>query len=184
VNDLNDALHYLKVEELKEVCLKLQITPRGKKAAMIADILKGTNQTIQPLPSICKAQKGASYPLHPKTLMLNGAFKNDARTRAFFKSLIGPHFHYTVYGLDWLKNRWQQGNPPTYQEFAEFWQSEYLNRKGKKSPLKKEWAYLNFLRNCKRENPHLTKDQLLDRWESTRLAQVKKANRLLFKSDL
>lgn len=183
LDELKVCLQYFHVAELKDLCDQLKIPKNEKKPGLINQILFfiRTGKTIpsRQYPAASKAQRGTLYPLSPATLMLHGAFKNDSPTRNFFKSLIGPHFHYTVFGLDWLKERWQQGNPPTYQEFADFWQSEHLARKDHRNPLKDEWAYLNFARQFADENPHTSKKELLIAWEKIRDKQVQNARALL-----
>jgi transposase-like protein len=76
------------------------------------------------IPAISKAQRGCKYPLHPDTLILFGDYKNNATTRAFFKTLRGPHFHYTARGTDWTRARWLDGKPSTYREYVNFWLSD------------------------------------------------------------
>lgn len=183
LDELKVYLQYFHVSELKDLCNQLKIPENEKKPGLINQILffirTGETVPLRHYPSVSKAQKGVDYPLLPSTFMLYGDFKNDARTRSFFKSLIGLHFHYTVFGLDWLKERWQQGNPPTYQEFAHFWQSEYLLRKDQRNTLKDEWAYLNFARQFADENPHASKKELLNEWKKMRDRQVQNAKEVL-----
>lgn len=185
MSELHTALYYLHVPELKQVCSRLNIKVQGKKAALIEQIVTflktGRTLSSDSLPHSSKAQKGIDYPLHPDGRMMHGAYKNDLRTRQFLKTLIGPHFHFTVYGLDFLKARWKAGQPPTYREFAHFWQQEYLNRKGKQSPLKQEWAYLTFMRRYAETHPHASRTEALSAWEAERAKQVQKVMRALSK---
>lgn len=142
---MKNSLNFLHCEELKEIALKLGLSEKGKKGELIARIMHflqtGEKLTLPRFPTVSCAKRGVSYPLDPKTLMLKGAYKNDLKTRLFFKRLIGEHFHFTAFGIDWLERRWMEGNPPTYQEFAEMWQE----RKKMALPPKEEWAYINFL---------------------------------------
>jgi hypothetical protein len=114
--------------------------------------------------------------------MLKGSYKNDVRTRAFFKLLIGPHFHFTAFGIDWLNERWQAGNPPTYQEFANYWVSEVEKRKDKRPEPKKEWAYINFLQQAQRLMFHASKEELLAAWKKMRQEKVRVAQHLIKKA--
>ena len=112
---LHEALYYLKVKELGMLCEKLNIPAIGTKIALIQSIIiflqTGNIQVTPSFPAISKAQKGLSYLLAPNTLILKGFYKNDLATRIFFKSLIGNHFHYTAFGIDWIKERWYKGIP-------------------------------------------------------------------------
>lgn len=185
ISQLHDSLHFLHVSELKEICTQLSFSTAEKKARIIKQILlfiqTGNTGFVKQIPSSSKRQKGMDYPLLPETKMVYGVYKIDARTRSFFKELIGPHFHYTVYGLDWIKERWLSGNPPTYKEFAEFWQKEYTTRKGQKGPLKQEWAYMNFIRNFSEKNPSSSRKELLLEWEKARKIEFQKVQKILEK---
>ncbi len=174
------------VSELKQVCKKNSIPFRGKKAELIAAILsfvleRKVKNSPRKIPEKSKALKENSYPLHQDTLILSGSYKNDLKTRLFFQKLVGEHFHFTVYGLDWIKERWQEENPPTYGEFATFWQQEWELRKKKKCPLKKEWAYLCFIQKYLEKLPNASRKELTTKWKEERLMQVQKAQELLKK---
>ncbi len=185
LDELKVCLQYFHVSELKNLCNQLKIPSNEKKPGLINQILSfiqtGASFPIRQYPAPSKARRGINYPIFPEALMLDGAFKNDAKTRNFFKGLIGSHFHYTVFGLDWLKEQWYQGTPPTYQEFADFWQSEYLARKDQRNALKDEWAYLNFARQFADEHPHASKKELLIEWKKMRDLQVQNAKKILEK---
>lgn len=190
-DELEDALHYFSVAELEELCKQygLQIrvpAPLLKKPTLIKAIMTfvSTGERITYkvfLPKSSCAPKGSvSIDLMPSARILFGAYKNDLKTRIFMQKLVGAHFHFTVYGHEWIKERWMQGNPPTYQEFAEFWQSEYEARKEHiESPLKREWAYLNFLRDYRHEHPDTSQQKLNALWEKARAEKVVYAKELL-----
>jgi hypothetical protein len=102
------------------------------------------------------------------TLMLFGSYKNDLKTRIFFKNWIGQHFHFTARGIDWLKSRWLSGNPPTYLEFSEFWQEDYLRSQLEGNPNPKiELRYNNFTKEK-------VKEGILDKKEIVKLWKLKK----------
>lgn len=183
--ELNDSLHYLKVKELKDLCLKLKLPDNGKKKDLINRILTfvkdGKILHLKEFPQASKAVKGKEYPLHPKTKMLYGNYRNDLKTRLLFKKIIDEHFHFTAYGIDWLDEQWHEGNPPSYEEFAKFWQNEYLSRQTKKANPKEEWAYIRFVQKYLEKNPKCSKKELLDQWEMLRLAEKKRALTILSK---
>ena len=187
VEILRTALLYLHMAELRSLCTALSLNAKGVKNILIQHILtyvgdsekQKTITNDQTIPVSSKARKGAQYPLLPTTLMVYGSYKNDLKSREFFKKLIGPHFHFTVFGLDWLKKRWLHGNPPTYAEFALFWQQEYQARKGKPGELKKEWAYMNFLREYGSTHPSASKQEAINAWKLYRQKQVQLVHNLL-----
>ncbi len=180
-----DALNYMKMDEIKEFCHKHSIPVSGKKGAILERIkhFLVTGKILQPkeLPEISKAKSGKKYPLHAETPILSGSYKNDTATRNFLKKIIGDHFHFTAFGQDWILERWQKGKPPTYLEFANFWQKEYLKRKNSEANPKQEWAYLNFMRRFQKEFPEATKQDIAKKWEKRRKEEVEKAQLILSK---
>lgn len=166
---LNDALYYMKMDELKKACVILSLPNHGKKIDLITRIITFVQSgKIITSPTIPKESRSTSHPAQPLTmssLMLYGSYKNDARTRTFFKKLIGPQFHFTAFGIDWLNDCWLRGEPPTYQEFANYWIKETKHREQIKPRPKDEWKYINFLQQMNKENPLLSKKELMDRWK-------------------
>lgn len=186
LQNLETALNYMLMGELKAVCAHYNITCFGKKGEIIKQILhfvkSGKNLTPQSIPEVSKAKKGTTYSLHPNAPILMGSYKNDENTRNFMKKLIGEHFHFTSFGQDWIKDRWLSGKPPTYQEFADFWQKEYATRKQKPARPKKEWAYLNFTQRYLRDVPDASRKEIAEAWKKERILQMKKAKELLKKA--
>lgn len=185
LSNLANYLHYFHVDELKDVCNFFQLSSSGKKLDLIHRILtylkSGEKQELVSIPEASRAKKGVKYSLAPKSKILMGAYKNDLATRTFFKKLIGAHFHFTAFGIDWINERWSEGDPPTYEEFASYWQKEYQARKMQKATPKKEWAYLNFLQRCSIEHPSYSKVQIGKAWEEERRSCVEKAKTILKK---
>jgi len=122
-SDLKESLFFLNIKELKELCVKLSLAFKGKKIELINRIVhfvEHVEKLITPkFPQNVYAKKGTNYDLSPNAYILKNAYKNDLKTRMFFKNIIGDHFHFTAYGQDWINYRWLNGNPPTYQEFAD-----------------------------------------------------------------
>lgn len=176
LNMLKEALNFLHVDELRDLCTEFRFINKGKKIALIARILhfiKTGDVIHEPkIPDISRAKRGHVYPLLSDTLIVHGAYKNDLRTRLFFKQLIGEHFHFTAFGIDWLNDCWMSGNPPTYQVFADMWQAEYLRRQSAGSNPKTEWAYINFAQALIRDYPNASHAFIIDAWKKEREKQV------------
>lgn len=132
-----------------------------------------------PFPLCSYARRGENYPLHPKTLILKGSYKNDLKTRLFLKKLIGSHFHFTVFGQDWIMSCWERGQPPSYEEFAKIWQKEYERRQREGGLPKEEWAYIRFVQDFIRQLPNPSRALLLESWEKERQKQVAIAKDIL-----
>ena len=171
-DQLNQSIWYLHVEELKEIAVQLGISDKGAKGAVIARILhflqSGEELVMPKFPAVSCAKKGVFQQLSPKSLMLRGAYKNDLAARLFFKTLIGEHFHFTAFGIDWLNERWLQGNPPTYQEFADMWMAETERRLHEKAAPKQEWAYIRFVQKYMEDHPETSREELMQSWFAER----------------
>lgn len=163
---------FLHVDELKDVAIRLSLLDKGNKMAIIMRILHflqtGQKLTIPKFPEKSCAKRGNSYSLGKNELMLKGSYRNDLKTRLFFKELIGSHFHFTAFGIDWLNERWMEGNPPTYHEFAMMWEEEYQKRKKLPAAPKEEWAYINFMKKYLLNSPKATKESINNAWEYER----------------
>lgn len=184
--ELYNVLFFMKMEELKKACQQLGLPAKGKKIPLIKRIATyiKTGKIIQEpkIPAVSHAQSYPPQPLAPSALMLYKAYKNDAKTRAFFKQLVGPQFHFTAFGIDWLNERWLAGNPPTYQEFADFWIAETYRRKQEGAVAKDEWALIKFVQDLKQKNPHAVKNEIMAQWKLTQKQQARKADKLLQKA--
>lgn len=171
-NNLRTSLNFLHVSELKIICNKLQLSEKGKKGELIQRIANfietGEKQVSPKFPKISCAKNGQTYELSKDSLMLKGAYKNDLKTRLFFKKLIGEHFHFTAFGIDWLNERWMNANPPTYQEFTSMWQEEHDFRRQNGSIPKDEWAYINFVKDYLVKNPKVSSSEILNQWKIER----------------
>lgn len=180
-----EALYYMKMAELKSFCQKHAIPLQGKKGEILSRLknylLTGKINQPKSLPDISKAKPKKLYPLAINTKILKGAYKNDLTTRNFFKKLIGEHFHFTSFGQDWILNRWREGKPPTYGQFAKYWQKEFLQRQNSEVNPKQEWAYLNFIRQYKKQTPHLSKRNISLAWKKTQQTKAKIAEAILSK---
>ncbi len=65
---------------------------------------------------------------------------------------------HSAFGIDWLNERWMDGNTPTYQEFADMWEAGYRRRKERGEKPKEEWAYISGYLIC-----HITITMVIER---------------------
>ncbi len=186
ITTLEKALYFMKMEELKHACETLRLPTAGKKIALIHRIITfiktGSVVNTPIIPPISRAISHTPQPLHPHSLMLYDTYKNDLITRTFFKKIIGDHFHFTAFGIDWLNEQWLNGTPPTYQEFAQYWITETARRKKTKANPKQEWAYINFLQDMTARNPNVSRDELIQAWKALQREQARKAQQLIQKA--
>jgi hypothetical protein len=187
ISILKEALLFFHVKELRDLALTLGLSAKDNKGALVEGIIHfvATGKILPPtkIPKASCAKRGKKYFIKENALILKGAYKNDLATRTFFKNLIGPHFHFTAFGIDWINERWLAGNPPTYKEFAKMWQREHEHRSKYGSAPKQEWAYIRFTQALLAANPSASKEALLTAWEAERIQQQKVAYAIL-KKDL
>ena len=180
---LSDALHFAKMAQLQEMCALLSLADAGKKGELIERIMTfihtGTILQSPRIPDRSRAKAHPEQPLQPNALMLYGSYKNDAKTRAFFKQLVGSHFHYTAFGVDWLNDRWMKGKPPTYQEFADYWSAETARRKKSPADPKQEWRYIRFLQEMNATHPDASSREIMDTWKKEQAKQAAYARRVI-----
>ena len=168
---LKESLHFLHMEELKNLANRLSLLDKGKKLELITRIvhfLQTGEKLLTPKFPAISCAKDKNIPLLTSGLMLKGAYKNDLKTRLFFKALIGDYFHFTAFGIDWLNERWMEGKPPTYQEFADMWKLEYQRRKEDPVAPKAEWAYINFLQDFYSKYPDFSHKNATKAWDQER----------------
>lgn len=183
VTNLEKSLTFLHVAELKSILTQLEVSDVGTKMFLINKIAYyAKTKKVLPtpkIPSVSLAKKSQEIPLHPNSLILKGAYKNDLKTRLFFKKLIGDDFHFTAFGIDWINDCWMNGTPPTYQEFADMWKKEYAWRKQNQVPPKTEWALINFVKNYLAQKPTASRTEVTKAWQEERLKQKQTALNLL-----
>jgi hypothetical protein len=178
---IKQSLNFLHVEELRDICNKFTINDAGKKRQIILRILhflKTKEVLNEPKIPAISCGKSPSI-LAPDQLILKGSYKNDLKTRIFFKNLIGDYFHFTAFGIDWINECWFAGKPPTYREFADMWVKEYERRKKFGSTPKDEWAYINFVQKFISEKPNMSKEEILTAWNIERKRNVEIVKSLL-----
>lgn len=169
---LKSSLNFFYVSELKNLCENLSLSAKGKKGELIHRIItfvETGKKLVSPVfPRASCAKRGEVHEISENNLMLKGAYKNDLKTRLFFKKLIGENFHFTAFGIDWLNDRWMEGSPPTYKEFGLMWQDEYQRRKANPAAPKDEWAYIIFTKSYIKKFPGATREDINSSWEEVR----------------
>lgn len=169
---LKQSLLFFHVSELRELAEFLSLESFGNKMGLILRVLHyletGEKLKVLKFPKESCAKKGENYSLQEQALMVKGAYKNDLKTRLFFQKIIGSHFHFTAFGIDWLNERWLKGSPPTYKEFAEMWQEEYQRRKISPASPKEEWAYIRFIQAFVRDFPEASRESAHKAWNEER----------------
>lgn len=139
------AYYWLK-EELVELARKLGISTHGYKPELsdrIVRRLQGLPDTDDTKPQRSKGPRDSEKPLTRDTPVVN--YKSDAKTRAFFKSQIGPEFHFTYH-----VNQYRLNNPGlTYGNLVDEWLAERDRRRSDEyeAPIAAHGKYNRFVRD-------------------------------------
>ena len=181
---LTEDCYFLSVQELRDLCLHQRIPHDGNKAFLISSLIHflQTGQVLsQPaIPQVSVSQSAQRISLMPNSLILKGLYKNDLKTRNFMKQLVGEHFHFTAFGIDWIHERWLKAQPPTYQEFAQAWQKEYEETRSSKRQPKKEWAYLTFMKEYRERFPDRSAHEMRCLWKTIRAERAQRVKDALY----
>ncbi|WP_323493293.1 DUF6434 domain-containing protein [Undibacterium sp. CCC3.4] len=147
---------YWYMEELVAFCRAAGLATAGHKHEVIERVRRQLQHRAQP--DLCKvavvARKktgevvvrkfGLDEPIGPN-------YKCDAETRAFFESVIGPHFHFTAHLQRFRRARAEQAL--TYGDLAREWVEELERRKDKSytPTIMHTWEYNTFVRDYMRD---------------------------------
>jgi hypothetical protein len=180
VDELKRAIVFMKMHELRDACQLCGIPSNGRKQELIERILSRiqgfthsshSNQT--------KLRRRGEQEFRLDALMFPETYTNGAMSRAFLTRQIGNHFRFTVFGMDWIHERWAAGQVPTFSEFIEFWQKEYQRRKVTADFVSKpQLARVNLFRKLA-EKSSLNRAELEQRWKEDQASNALKAQRIL-----
>jgi hypothetical protein len=149
--------YYWLKAELAQFCQQLGIPGSGRKLDILnrIEVLLRTGKTIKPERIVLGANSADGLPrgfgrrlsnagvLTLKTSVVN--FKSDQRTREFFESVIGQHFHFTAHLNQFMRGR----SDLTYGDLVKEWLAERELRKDKsyKPPIMKSCEYNQYIRD-------------------------------------
>lgn len=165
-NLILDSIYYLKISELNELSKALELRPVKGKANIINSIL--IHLDIKPTAkNIISNDKFEKYTgsLDPNKYLLPGYYTSGKKYREIFKNNVGEHFKFTSYGMEWIKDQWQQNKYPSIDEFCNFWSKEFKARVSGSSFISLQTnARVRFFR----DNKGLSKEKLEANWASFR----------------
>lgn len=157
-------------KELANFCKKIDIPANGTKPVLeekIVSFLKTGNYEPVYSANIKKRLKKSRREPPPETIRLSDAipenYKNSQKHREFFTSVIGKHFHFTAYMMNYIKN-----NPGmTYQDYVNEWNAEYERRKDKnyKPPILKSCEYNQYIRDFFAANKGMSLNDAIRCWK-------------------
>ena len=94
--------------------------------------------------------------------LITKKYTSNETNRAFFKSVIGPHFHFTTRFMNFCK-----ANPDkTYQDAVNEWYKEQADKKDPNytTELAPQFEYNRFMREYKKNNPTKSFQDAVNAW--------------------
>jgi hypothetical protein len=169
--NIEQAVYFLKINELKSLCELANVPLSPSKQSLIDGLLAYAFDTKKQDKTYRKWKKSEldsiESQFNPSRFIIPGKYANNRANKALFKQSIGPHFSFTSYGMDWIREQWEKGIFPSYKSFEEYWQMEYERRKsGGEFTSAKTLQRVNYLRKMK--NSGLDKEGLEAGWARER----------------
>jgi hypothetical protein len=135
---------YWLCSELRVLCKKYDLPVSGVKADLTARIIRylETGEIIHPVPKIKYTFRDSDKEMALEAKVVN--YKNDAKTRAFFKKQIGSHFHFNVHLINFVKSN----KNLTYEGLVQEWLAEEKRRENPnyKTKIHASCEYNRFIR--------------------------------------
>ena len=170
VDDLKG--YYRMKAELIALGRELGLPTDGSKPALMKRIerrLRGLPDVPERAQESPKGPRDSDKPLRLNTSIVN--YKSDQKTRAFFESQIGPHFHFTYH-----LNQYRLANKNlTYGDLVDEWVAEYDRRKDPnyKAPIASQGEYIRYIRDFFADEPNHGKSfrQAVASWNAAKRAR-------------
>jgi hypothetical protein len=136
-------------KELTDFCVRHGIKTTGRKLEIVSRIEKflttgivTENVLVENKTVNNKIMVNASS-LSMDTVVTESLKFNEAN-RAFFKSQIGPHFHFTAHIGKFVRENLKAGNVITFRDLVDEWFAEKERRKDA-SYKPKEWLHVSII---------------------------------------
>ena len=173
-------IYFLNLKELRWILKSFSLSVSGKKQDLIHRILEHLRlpsdeaNGVYPIAGLRKLKTSDDADNH----IVEGIYKNNRHYRSLFTKKVGPHFKFTSFGMDWIKQCWKLGINPSFDDFVLYWEKEYERRKN-------GGAFKSKLTNRRvvffRDNRGTPKEQLEAQWHSVREKAVEQVLRALKK---
>jgi hypothetical protein len=138
--------YYWMKDDLVRFARRLGLPTYGYKPELSARIeqrLQGLSENVEPPRRQTKVPRDSDQPLRRDTPVIN--YKSDEKTRAFFKSQIGPGFHFT-----YRMNQYRLAHDNlTYGDLVDIWVAERDRRRCRdyRPELAEHGKYNRFIRD-------------------------------------
>ena len=164
------SFYWLK-EELVAFCRAFGLPSTGSKEQISANIelflatgtIKQEKTRAASQEAVRKPEQG-SPPQEPLSVhtIITTAYRSDQAHRAFFRSLIGQEFHFTVHFMNFMK----ENIGKTYQDAIDEWYRERERKKDRtsRSPIAPQFEYNQYIRAYFEHNPGKTLQDAIASW--------------------
>jgi hypothetical protein len=161
------SFYWLK-EELTDFCRQHGITSSGGKIDIANRIIEflSTRKVINSSPKIHRSTQKLNLLEITLDSPITKKYTSNETNRAFFKSVIGPHFHFTTRFMNFCK-----ANPDkTYADAVKEWHAEQEEKKDPnfKTEIAPQFEYNRFMREYKSKNPGKSFQNAVQAWKDHR----------------
>ena len=138
--------YYWMKDDLVRFARQLGLPTHGYKPELSTRIdrrLQGISESAEPQRKQSKGPRDSDKPIRRDTPVIN--YKSDDKTRGFFKSQIGPEFHFT-----YLLNQYRLAHDNlTYGDLVDVWVAERDRRRHRdyRPPIAEQGKYNRFIRD-------------------------------------
>ncbi|MCD4720156.1 MAG: SAP domain-containing protein [Desulfobacula sp.] len=164
INDFNNWYWYKK--ELVEFCKQNKLKTTGRKPELTTRIAYFLKTGHAPKESNIKSLKTKnSIQVLPNSMNnpIPENYTSSELYRKYFKSIIGNHFHFTAYMMQYIK-----ATPGiTFKQYINEWKKEHERRKEKnyKPDIMKSCEYNQYIRNFFEKNKNLSLKDAIKCWK-------------------
>ncbi|OGC14012.1 hypothetical protein A2290_02350 [candidate division WOR-1 bacterium RIFOXYB2_FULL_36_35] len=160
---------YFEKDELVNFCRDNGLKITGQKLdikARVENFLKTGESHQAPIENNKKTKEIKQTP--PKSINeeIPDNYTSSELYRKYFKSVIGPHFHFTAYMMKHMKEHPKM----TFKDYINEWIAEYERRKDKsyKPQIMKSCEYNQYIRDFFSDNPTRKLKEAIQCWKYKR----------------
>lgn len=154
--------YYWLKEELHTFCRILMIPQTGNKEVLTRRIYTFLKDGVVESYTPKNNNKSNQNTILSMNSIIGLQYKNNSKTREFFRLHIGDHFKFNIEFMNWIKE-----NPDKkYIDAIIFWNKIYDDRKkGKKSYIQPQFEYNRYVREIYLHNKHISRADVIRCWK-------------------
>jgi hypothetical protein len=158
--------YYWLKQELIDFCRLHQLKATGSKLEMTSRIVHWLQTGQVPVEPVASKRRDTTPSLVAMDALITENYTSGEDVRAFFKSVIGPHFRFTVGFMKFCKE-----NPTkTFGDAVRYWEDEHQGKRDNlgRSEIAPQFEYNQYIRDFRADNPGTTLKEAIACWKEKR----------------